>query len=398
MASNGMNTFTNPSLSQMARRLGVSCPKPPVQTEDGKIISFEDDGLKPKVIVHNPKDEVHDSVETSLEGIYHQSQLLNNMGGHAQQERMIYDKKRSLDKALLYSYQGADIKKVDAPDDEKPCRALINPNKLKQDYDDKIVSCNWDYGLAPGSVFTWLGTDSQWLIYLQDLTELAYFRGQIRRCRYTLKWFDEDTKEVCTSWAAVRGPVETKINTVVINDNSVDLPNLSLSILLPASESALKHLRRYTLFYLQGTAPGSPVICWRINVVNSISMPGVIELSAEEYYQNKDTDDIKEIPRIKEIEEKLKKEEQLKTETSAQSVAITGEGFINPKIVYTFTCADGDTWHIDAGKRAPIQILSKTNTEIKLRWDKFYSGQFILSKYKDNQQISKKTIIVETLY
>ena len=98
--------LANPSLSQMARRLGVSCPKPPVQTEDGKIISFEDDGLKPKVVVHNPKDEVHDSVETSLEGIYHQSQLLNNMGGHAQQERMIYDKKRSLDKALLYSYSG----------------------------------------------------------------------------------------------------------------------------------------------------------------------------------------------------------------------------------------------------------------------------------------------------
>lgn len=400
--SNVMRQTGNSSIGLMARRLGNSYPSPQKQDdmpETTLSMMAKRMGLVyPSPQVHDPKEPSEDEVDTSIEGVHNQSQLLNNMGGHAQQERMIYDKKRSLDRALKYSYQGADIKKVDAEEGERPCRALINPNKLKPDYDDKIVSCNWDYELTPGSVFTWLGTDSQWLIYLQDLTELAYFRGQIRRCRYTLKWFDEDTKEVCTSWAAVCGPSETKINTVVINGDNVDLPNLSLSILLPASESALKHLRRYTLFYLQGTAPGSPVICWRINAVNSISMPGVIELSAEEYYQNRDTDDIKEIPRMKEIEEKLQKEEQLKAEASAQSIVIKGEGFITPKTVYTFTCANGDTWHIDAGKGAPIQILSKTNTEIKLKWDKFYSGQFTLSKHKDGQQISKKTIVVETLY
>ena len=42
---------------------------------------------------------------------------------------MIRDKRKSLDRALLYSYQGALIKKIG--DFEEPIRALINPNKLK---------------------------------------------------------------------------------------------------------------------------------------------------------------------------------------------------------------------------------------------------------------------------
>jgi hypothetical protein len=52
---------------------------------------------------------------------------------------MIRDKRKSLDKAVLYSYQGALVRKW-IPDEEnalKPVgkphfpRALINPNKLK---------------------------------------------------------------------------------------------------------------------------------------------------------------------------------------------------------------------------------------------------------------------------
>jgi hypothetical protein len=43
---------------------------------------------------------------------------------------MIRDKRRSLDHAVWYSYQGADVLKIDA-ESTKPVRALINPNKLK---------------------------------------------------------------------------------------------------------------------------------------------------------------------------------------------------------------------------------------------------------------------------
>ena len=78
--------------------------------------------------------------EAALHGLDHGETLLKYNGGIAQQDRMIKDKRRSLDRALKYSYQGAFIKKVDdtavpwgfkpvGAEDKDVIRALINPNK-----------------------------------------------------------------------------------------------------------------------------------------------------------------------------------------------------------------------------------------------------------------------------
>ena len=138
-------------------------------------------------------------------------------GGLPQQERMVRDKRKSLDKATLYSYQAARIKKVQGKDlshkgfeGEAIVLALINPDKNKFDYDNKIVSVGFEHGFEVGDVFEWERTNSYWLITLQDLDEIAYFRGEIRRADYKINWLDEDGKE-WSSYAAIRGPVETKI-------------------------------------------------------------------------------------------------------------------------------------------------------------------------------------------
>ena len=102
-------------------------------------------------------------------------------GGLHQQDRMIVDKKKSLDRAVLYGYQAAKVKKVNT---NNSVRALINPNKVKQDYDDKIISIGFEHNFSVGDVFLWENTNTHWLIYLQDLTELAYFKGDIRKCQY----------------------------------------------------------------------------------------------------------------------------------------------------------------------------------------------------------------------
>ena len=151
---------------------------------------------------------------------------------------MIKDKRRSLDRAVWHSYQAAEVVRTNA-EDKKPVRALINPNKLKQDYDDKILSIGYEYNFKTGDVFEWLGTKSHWLIYLQDLTELAYFRGDIRRCSYEISWEDEDGKH--STYAAIRGPVETKINFIQKHGISVDTPNHSLNLLLPKNEETLSY-------------------------------------------------------------------------------------------------------------------------------------------------------------
>ena len=121
--------------------------------------------------------------DKSLSGINEMALRLRAAGGHRQQERMIHDKREALNRAVHFSYQAAEVLRVDA-ENRQPVRALINPNKLKQDYDDKILSVGYEYNFEPGDVFEWLGTNTHWLIYLQDLTELAYFRGDIRKCNY----------------------------------------------------------------------------------------------------------------------------------------------------------------------------------------------------------------------
>ena len=88
---------------------------------------------------------------------------LRYLGGEGQQDRMIKDKRETLDKVVLYSYQGATVRKVGSDTTE---RALINPNSVKQDYDDKIISIGYEYGYEPGTVFEWVNTGTKWLIYL----------------------------------------------------------------------------------------------------------------------------------------------------------------------------------------------------------------------------------------
>ena len=244
-----------------------------------------------KPIAPNPRDSQYDKkpLQTGLNGLDFMSKRLNNHGGFAQQKRMINDKNWSLQSAIKFSYQGAKIRKVN---ETNIIPALINPDKTKANYDDKIVSTGYEFGLHPGDVFEWLETKTLWIVTLQELTELAYFRAEIRKCNHTIKWIDPDTKETHMTYAAIRGPVETQINYFQKNNDSIDKPNNSLSIYMPKNEETLKYFKRYSKFYLGELEDGDDNICWRVEARDSISMPGVLELLAEEYYSNEYVDDV----------------------------------------------------------------------------------------------------------
>ena len=302
-------------------------------------------------------------------------EILEEQGGYFQQQRMIKDKYNSFLRALKYSYQGAFISPVGT---EEKFRALINPNKLKQDYDDKIISIDFKHGLKPGSVFNWVNTNTYWLIYLQELTELAYFRGDIRKCNYTIKWLDKDGQE-CSTFAAVRGPVETKINYIQKDNVSIDKPNFSLNILIPNNKKTYEYFKRYAKFYLQQDT----TICWRVEGVDSISMPGVIELNVVEYYINQflDDDGIVDELNVKKIPE------------DAATSEIEGPTFIKPQHEYSYHIPNGTDWSIVENVPATITWTSEDSSTIVLQWDKTYSGQFTL-KCGD----ATKTIVVESLF
>ena len=339
-----------------------------------------------------------------IENIDMNNTMLRTQGGYSQKERMIRDKRKSFDHACLYSYQGAVVKKIqdggclgDDMAHVSPARALINPDKNKADYDDKILSIGFEHGYEPGTVFEWVRTNSYWLIYLQDLDEIAYFRGEIRRCDYIINWLDEDGNEK-SSYAAIRGPVETKINFIQKHQTSIDEPNYSLHILMPKNEDTMKQFKRYSKFYLKTADPKDDTICWRVEATDSISTKGILEIIAVEYYSNETEDDVEKglvgAFITKNIEPELDPE-----------IDIIGPTFIKPKIEYEYmieTKMAGATWKI-VGAKAPVFIkteLSEGGKPIaKIKWTSSYSGQFTLeySRPNDDKKFSK-TIVVESLF
>ena len=73
---------------------------------------------------------------------------------------------------------------------------------------------------------------------------------------------------------------------------SVDEPNHSLDILMTKTPEALEYFRRYAKFYLKGIGEGDPNTCWRVEAVDGISMEGVLQINAVEYYANETEDDM----------------------------------------------------------------------------------------------------------
>lgn len=304
-------------------------------------------------------------------------------GVTGQQDRMIRDKRKTLSRALLYSYQSALVKKLYDDEDIIERRALINPNKVKQDYDEKIVSIGFESNFKTGDIFQWLGTNTYWLIYLQDLTELAYFRGNIRRCSYEIAWEDED-KNYHRTYVALRGPVETKINYIQKHEISVDIPNHSLNILLPYNDDNVKLCQRYNKFYLQNDPNKT---CWRIEATDLYSTPGIIEINAVEYYSNETEDDVDNGIVGGLIE-------PVKDPNEGKELEIIGETFIKPKVVYEYSY-DGsikDEWLWNKKLPLTVKINKETNT-LKLRWEASYCGQFDLFYGPKS-----KTIVVESLF
>lgn len=325
---------------------------------------------------------------------------LETQGGTRQEDRMIKDKYKTFLKSLKYSYQGADVEIIQKWNEcleaypaavdptGKPgqaignaVRALINPNKLKQDYDDKILSIDSQYGWVPGDVFRWCGTDSYWIIYLEELTEDAYFRGDIRRCKYKIKFKDKEGKWFST-WAAIRGPVETQIDSIQKNQVRIDRPNLGLTILLPRNDRTIDAFDRYKEFLFAGRA-------WQVQAPDSISMTNVIEIAAEEYYIDRDRDNI-------ELDMKNGLVIESYDPTPEVLSHIHGEGFIKPKITETYSVdIEGGFWRVQ--QNVPVEVEVVDNKTIRLTWCKATHGQFELQWVKD-ETIYKRTIVVESLF
>lgn len=193
--------------------------------------------------------------------------------------RMNKQKLKSLQWALKNDYNTRIIKTPNKA--AVPC--LINTGNLKSDYDKKYISVEFSSGLEAGDTFEILDDGTHWMIYLPILTETAYLRSEIIRCRYQLEI------DGSLYWIYFQGPTETDLRWFLKNQININELNLSGTIYIKNDEKTKHFFKRFTHIKIDGHI-------WEVQVTDPITVPGILELEVQEYYDNS----IAELPEIKE--------------------------------------------------------------------------------------------------
>lgn len=297
---------------------------------------------------------------------------INYNGGKEQESRMNVDKLRTLKKALLYSYQAATARLTDG----REFRCLINPDKLKTSYDEKIISIPFfdiqlnpelkenkkfqktskgeeEIGMKPGDVFTWKENNTDWLVYLRRYEETAYFRAEIRKCDYEIKVNDKKYK-VYISGPDASAIVWNKTKSIEWNDL-----NYSLTMYITKDKNTEAFFHRFAKVEINEKP-------WEVQAVDSISQDGIIIVALKETYENS----------IKKAVEK----EKVDTYVDLTQPYIKGPETVYPYDVVTYyikNAAGGEFVAEGSG----FEIASQDAESIKLDIVTGKSGSFTL-KYK----------------
>ncbi len=312
---------------------------------------------------------------------------LDYYGGANQEQRMNTDKLRSLKKALLYSYQAqtAILK------DNREFRCLINHDKLKEDYDDKIISIPYDdiclnadkigkthegiehIGMQVGDVFTWKETNTKWIVIQEILEENAYFRGTIRKAEdeviidgksyygYLGKWSKNElwhTKKG-TSWSEMGYEVVLYITK---DDETVDF------------------FHRFQKVTINGRL-------WEVQMVNDITSDTMLIIYLKETYINDMEDAAASAP------QEISTEPE---ETSSEAPAIKGSLTIYPFDTKTYTIenAENGVWSLSNTKG---RIVEQTSQSVTIEITTAKSGSIDLIYIRENEEDIVQTITIKSL-
>ena len=341
-----------------------------------------------------------------MSGLENMRTRMNYIGGKRQVDRMNEDKLRTLKKALLYSYQSATAILADG----REFRCLINPDMLKNQYDDKIISIpfrdvclgrmekvideenhieKWietipqpigtttegieTIGLSAGDVFTWKENGSDWLVFLQRLEETAYFRAEIRRCRYEVEV--NDNKYKCYAAKTSNTEIDWRHQQEKLW-NDLDY-SLQMYVTKNAETEAFFH--RFTVVKVNGKP-------WEVQAVDNMSTDGIITLALKEWYSNS----------VQEAKDKEDKEKPLPPEPSEDEPSIDGDVIVYPyeKKTYTIRNAENGKWVIGSTK---AKILQQTTELVTIEIVSGRSGNFELKYEREDEEDIVLKVTIKSL-
>ena len=362
------------------------------------------DNLKSRLDINNDSDN-YQYFDKKYIGLNNMQARLNVRGGTDQWTRMREDKLYSLKKALLSSYQSAIVQKYDVKKDSyvnslisiitllqdqqelsdsqkaildtieedhsflqsdrysltyisqlqnivddlvgsQPLfRCLINHDKLKVDYEDKIISIPFFEppigGVDPietdfhnGTVFKWVHgnkqewtPDTYWIVYMQYSQETAYFRAQIRKAdeQVEIITIDSQGNENSVTYRGwMTGPNETTALWHTKKNVTWNDMNYTKLLYITKDEDTLAFFQRFDRIIINGQP-------WEVQAYNDSystskgadGSSGIIRVALKETYTS--TDEF--------VKESLNAAAQAKAEQDAYDAAHTDTRIDGPTVV-----------------------------------------------------------------
>jgi len=210
--------------------------------------------------------------------------------------RNVTAKYKSFKAALSNSYQAEWITMDKDKDTEARWRCLINPSRLTENFDKKVISIDFDSGMQEGTVFYWDRTEKYWIVNLQQHTEEAYFRGIINRCDYEI---DVDGTPY---WISLTGPSET--DTIWNQKHGIAWNDLNYSMkgIITKNSQTVNYFTRHEVIKLKLSYPdvdtGETIEewhRWKVVATDKYSSDNVMEIYLKEWYDNELEDEMRPV-------------------------------------------------------------------------------------------------------
>ena len=299
-------------------------------------------------------------------------------------DRNVKGKYKSFESALQNSYQAEWITLDKGTENERRWRCLINPSRLTEQFDKKVISIDFDSGVKEGTVFYWDRTDRYWMINLQQHTEEAYFRGIITRAEYQI---DVDGTKY---WAILRGPIET--TTEWKGKHNIYWNNLNYSLVLQVAKNSqtVHYFNRHKVIKVQMQFPDvetGEIIeefhNWKVVATDKYSSDFLIDIYLDEWNDNAMEDASREGGNPSPDEEPEQGTPQ-----------IEGPGVVygyDTNIPFSIVNMSDGVWSVDNSKVAKITSIEGDTCLIEVLTGK--KGEFNLTYQNDTSSIVKQVEI-----
>ncbi len=309
-------------------------------------------------------------------------------GGNSQNERIIKAKLESLKRAITASYQSATV----VLPDNREFKCLINPDVTEKSLENKFLSIPYqskclneesftieeldefeidalgyhDVTVAAGNVVKWKDNQTDWLVYLQKLEETAYFRAELRRCKYEIK-IGENIYPVATGFKNKDQITWNSKSDILWNDL-----DYTIEMYITKNEETLDYFKRFTQIKMNEQN-------WEVQGVDNMNIEGVIVVALKEDYNNTIKDEIEAEAQVEDAP--IEGEET----TAPITALIQGETSVYPYEKHTYTVDEsisGGAWSVSNVK---AKIIEKGPTSADIEVVTGRSGAFIIYYTKDEQ-------------